>query len=289
MAGCAGAAAAAQREHLVDAAVAQHFHDRQSGRRLDLALLALARHDDKLGHQSTPSYAISDNRSRLWGCWRLKSSEEPALTLSAERLRAALDALASREKAFAEAIERAGYPAPRIRPRGHETLLRTIIGQQVSVQSANAIWGRLEAAGGTDPARLAALSDEELRNIGLSRQKSSYARSLAEEVASGRLNLAALPEDDEEAIAELVAIKGIGRWSAEIYLLFAEGRGDIWPAGDLAVQIECGQILGLAERPSERATRALAEAWRPHRGAAAIFAWHHYGTRLRAKAGKAPV
>ncbi len=287
--GRAGAAAAAQREDLVDAAVAQHLHDRQSGRRLDLALFALARHDDKLGHQSTPSYAISDNRSRLWGCWPLKSSEEPALTLSADGLREALDALAGQEKAFAEAIERAGYPGPRIRPRGYETLLRTIIGQQVSVQSANAIWGRLEAAGGTDPARLVTLSDEELRAVGLSRQKASYARSLAEGVASGGLDLSALPEDDDEAIAQLVAIKGIGRWSAEIYLLFAEGRSDIWPAGDLAVQIECGQILGIAERPTERETRALAEAWRPHRGAAAIFAWHHYGARLRAKADKAPV
>jgi DNA-3-methyladenine glycosylase II len=200
-----------------------------------------------------------------------------------------MDTLAGREKAFAEAIERAGYPAPRIRPRGYETLLRTIIGQQVSVQSGNAIWGRLQAAGGTDPARLAGLSDEDLRAVGLSRQKSSYTRSLAEGVASGRLDLSALAEDDEEAIAQLVAIKGIGRWSAEIYLLFAEGRSDIWPAGDLAVQIECGQILGLPERPNERATRALAEAWRPHRGAAAIFAWHHYGTRLRAKSGKVPV
>jgi DNA-3-methyladenine glycosylase II len=211
------------------------------------------------------------------------------VTLSADKLREALDELAGRERAFGEALGRAGYPAPRIRPRGYETLLRTIIGQQVSVQSANAIWTRLEAAGGTDPARLAALSDEALRAVGLSRQKSSYARSLADGVASGRLDLAALPEDDEEAIAQLVAIKGIGRWSAEIYLLFAEGRSDIWPAGDLAVQIECGEILGLDERPSERATRALAEAWRPHRGAAAIFAWHHYGQRLRAKADKAPV
>jgi DNA-3-methyladenine glycosylase II len=204
-------------------------------------------------------------------------------------LRKALDALADREKAIAEAIGRAGYPPPRIRPAGHETLLRTIVGQQVSVQSANAIWRRLEEAGGTDPATLAGLSDETLRAVGLSRQKASYARSLAESVASGRLDLAALPEDDEAAIATLVTIKGIGRWSAEIYLLFAEGRGDIWPAGDLAVQVECGQILGLPERPSERATRELAEAWRPHRGAAAILAWHHYAARLRARTRKAPV
>jgi DNA-3-methyladenine glycosylase II len=121
----------------------------------------------------------------------------------------------------------------------------------------------------------------------LSRQKAAYARSLAEHVADGRIDFARLPEDDEEAIAQMTAIKGIGRWSAEIYLLFAEGRPDIWPAGDLAVQIETGRLLGLPERPSERETRRLAEAWRPHRGAAAIFTWHSYSAR--ATAAKQPL
>jgi len=95
-------------------------------------------------------------------------------------------------------------------------------------------------------------------------------------VASGALDLTALPEDDEAAIAELTRIKGIGRWSAEIYLLFAEGRPDIWPAGDLAVMAGIGKILGHAERPDEKTTRALAEDWRPHRGAVAILTWHSY-------------
>ena len=85
----------------------------------------------------------------------------------------------------------------------------------------------------------------------------------------------------EDAIAALVRVKGIGRWSAEIYLLFAEGRPDIWPAGDLAVQIEVGRLLGHPERPTEKRVRELAEAWRPHRGAAAIFAWHHYNSDMR--------
>ncbi len=120
--------------------------------------------------------------------------------------------------------------------------------------------------------------------MGLSRQKAAYARSLAEEVTSGRLDLANLPNDDEEAIAALVRVKGVGRWSAEIYLLFAEARGDVWPAGDLAVQVEIGRLLGRAARPSEAELRVLAEAWRPHRGAAAIFAWHHYGS-----VGKVPL
>lgn len=198
--------------------------------------------------------------------------------LSADQLRASLDALAGIEPVFRTALDRAGYPEPRIRPRGYETLLRTIVGQQVSVAAATSMWNKLEAVLGAtdDPARLLAASDEELRAAGLSRQKSGYARSLAQLVASGDLDLGALPADDEEAIAALTRIKGIGRWSAEIYLLFAEGRPDIWPAGDLAVQREVGVLLGHAERPSEKLVREVAEAWRPHRGAAAIFAWHHY-------------
>ena len=199
--------------------------------------------------------------------------------LSAEQLRAGLDALGGIEPAFAAALGRVGYPEPRVRDPGYATLLRTILGQQVSVQSANAVWRKLDTLVGdaSDPVTIAAASDETLRAAGLSRQKASYARSLADEVTSGRLDLNALPADDEEAIAQLVRVKGIGRWSAEIYLLFAEGRLDIWPAGDLAVQIEVGRILGHDARPSEKQVRALAEAWRPHRSAAAIFTWHHYG------------
>jgi DNA-3-methyladenine glycosylase II len=198
--------------------------------------------------------------------------------LTADQLQAALDALGAGDPAIAAAVARAGYPPPRIRERGYETLLRTIVGQQVSVAAAQAIWGKLAAVLGdpADPARMAAATDEELRAAGLSRQKATYARSLAEEVTSGRLDLMQLPTDDEEAIAALTRIKGIGRWSAEIYLLFAEGRPDIWPAGDLAVQIEIGRMLGMDARPSEKAIRDIAERWRPHRGAAAILAWHHY-------------
>ena len=199
--------------------------------------------------------------------------------LSAEQLRHALDALAGIEPAFAAALARVGYPAPRIRERGYVTLLRTIVGQQVSVQAADAVWRKLgEVAGDqASPATILDASDETLRTAGLSRQKAGYARSLADEVASGRLDLDRLSPDDEEAIAQLVRIKGIGRWSAEIYLLFAEGRADIWPAGDLAVQIEIGRMLGHDSRPSEKLVRELAERWRPHRGALAIMAWHHYG------------
>ncbi len=197
--------------------------------------------------------------------------------IKAEQLNASIDALGVIEPAFAAALERIGYPEPRIGERGYVTLLKAIVGQQVSIKAAAAIWARVDAvAGGADdPARLLAVPDQALRDAGLSWGKVSYAKSLAEEVLSGRLDLENLPADDEEAIAQMVQVKGIGRWSAEIYLLFAEGRLDIWPAGDLAVRIEVGRILGLEESPNEKQTRALAESWRPHRGAAAIFAWHH--------------
>ena len=200
--------------------------------------------------------------------------------LSAEQLKVSLDALSEIEPRFAAAIAQVGYPEPRKRDRGYETLLRTIVGQQVSFQAAASVWAKLEASRGdlTNPDAIISASFDELRACGLSRQKQGYARSLAELVKLETLSLHNLPEDDEEAIALLTQVKGIGRWSAEIYLLFAEGRPDIWPAGDLAVQIDVGAIMGLAERPGEKQVREIGEAWRPHRGAAAVFAWHHYKT-----------
>ena len=198
--------------------------------------------------------------------------------ISAEAIREGLDAIGTVTPSIAEAITRVGYPEPRIRMRGYRTLLRTIVGQQVSVASAASVWNKLEALLGEamPPQDLLDCDFDALRGCGLSRQKQGYVRSLCELVVSGELDLHTLPEDDEAAIAELIRIKGIGRWSAEIYLLFAEGRPDIWPAGDLAVQVGLGKLLGLDARPDEKATRVLAEAWRPHRGAAAIFTWHCY-------------
>ncbi len=189
-----------------------------------------------------------------------------------------LDALAAIEPGFARVLETHGRPEPRLSEPGVATLMRTIVGQQVSVAAAASMWRKLESAFGSPPdlERLLAASDEELRALGQSRQKANYLRSLAGLVLSGELDLANLPAGDEQAIDLLTKVKGIGRWSAEIYLLFAEGRGDVWPAGDLAVQIEVGRLLGLETRPSEKQLRALAEAWRPHRGAAAVLAWHSY-------------
>jgi len=201
---------------------------------------------------------------------------------TAASMREHAEALANLEPAFAKLIDAHGIPDPRSGEPGAHTLLRTIVGQQVSVAAARSMWTKLEAAYGTPPdlARILAASDEELRQAGISRQKAGYARSLAQLVISGELDLSSLPSDDEEAIELLTRIKGIGRWSAEIYLLFAEGRSDVWPAGDLAVQIEVGRLLGLDDRPSEKQLREVAEAWRPYRGAAAVLAWHSYNSAV---------
>jgi DNA-3-methyladenine glycosylase II len=198
--------------------------------------------------------------------------------ISADDLRVSLDSLAAIEPKFAKAIALAGYPEPRNSDTGYTTLLRTIVGQQVSVAAANSVWTKLEAllGAGCPPEALITKEFDELRSCGLSRQKQGYARSLAEHIIAGTLPLDALPDDDEMAISYLTQVKGIGRWSAEIYLLFAEGRHDIWPAGDLAVQEGIKRLLDLPERPSEKRARELSEPWCPHRGAAAIFTWHIY-------------
>jgi len=201
---------------------------------------------------------------------------------TANSIRTHVEALAAREPAFAAVVERHGVPDPRKSEPGAQTLLRTIVGQQVSVAAARSMWSKLEAAYGSPPDLnlLLAATDEELRNAGISRQKAGYIRSLAELVISGELDLHNLPADDEEAIALLTRIKGIGRWSAEIYLLFAEGRADVFPAGDLAVMVEIGRLMGLADKPSEKQLREIAEQWRPYRGAAAILAWHSYNSAV---------
>ncbi len=198
--------------------------------------------------------------------------------LSAKQIRVGVDYAAARTPAIAKTLRAVGYPQPRIRPIGYRTLLRTIVGQQVSVAAAASVWRKLEAELGEDveASELLARDFDTLRACGLSRQKQGYARSLCELVVSGELQLDELPADDETAITELTRIKGIGRWSAEIYLLFAEGRADIWPAGDLAVQVGIARIMDLPERLNEKETRAIAGEWRPHRGAVAIFTWHAY-------------
>lgn len=202
--------------------------------------------------------------------------------LDAARLAEGLSYVAEREPAIAAAIARVGLPPPRIAGRGYPVLLRTILGQQVSVAAANAMWARFATAAGdpADPAAMAGIDDAAMRACGFSRQKTAYARGLATAVLDGAIDFDALPADDEEAIATLTALNGVGRWSAEIYLLFSEGRPDIFPAGDLAVLIELGRVLGHETRPTEKAARTLAEPWRPWRGPVAVLMWHHYKTEV---------
>jgi DNA-3-methyladenine glycosylase II len=198
--------------------------------------------------------------------------------LTAQILQAELDAIAARDKRLASELSRIGYPEPRVRPRGYKTMLRTIVGQQVSVAAASSMWGKLEAELGEEFTTSCLLKRDfdTLRACGLSRQKQGYARSLCELVEAGAVDFDTLPEDDEEAIAELIQIKGIGRWSAEIYLMFAEGRTDIWPAGDLAVQEGVKRLLEMDERPKEKECRILGDSWSPHRSSVALFTWHFY-------------
>ena len=191
-----------------------------------------------------------------------------------------IDRLAQVDPDVARALERVGYPAPRQREPGFATLLRIMVAQQLSTRSAAAIWARVEEAclPLVTAERFLGLGDEAFRAIGFSRQKMAYGRSLAAAVASGALDLdalAAVPE--EEAIAAISALRGFGRWSAEIYLLFALGRADVFPADDLGLQIGMQRLKGLAARPNRKALDQLAETWRPWRGCGAIFLWHYYG------------
>lgn len=180
---------------------------------------------------------------------------------------------------FAESL-RVGGPLVRdfTRPGGFPGLLRIVMEQQLSTKVAVALWEKLLAMVGTvTPDSILALSEEDLRACGFSRQKIGYARGLADAVASGRIDIDAVHRmDDEEAIAALVELKGIGRWTAEIYLMTALGRPDIWPVGDLAIQLGVQRLKGWAEKPTQAQLMAVAEPWRPHRSLAAKLVWHHY-------------
>jgi DNA-3-methyladenine glycosylase II len=192
--------------------------------------------------------------------------------------RAALDRLAAQDPALAR-IEAAAGPLPwRRRSPGFPGLLQAIVGQQISNQAAAAIWRRLAAVpGALDPAGLLALSDETLRGAGLSRPKVAHARALAAAFVDGRLEDAALAAmEDEAAIAAIAAVRGLGRWTAEVYLLFALERPDVFPAGDLALAAAVAALHDLPARPGPAALREIAEAWRPHRALAARLLWHHW-------------
>jgi DNA-3-methyladenine glycosylase II len=200
------------------------------------------------------------------------------MTRPDESLRPALEALAARDADIARQFAACGLPPVRRHQTGFGGLLRIIMAQQVSTASAAAITKRLNAAvRPLTPSGFLALDDDALRRIGLSGQKIRYGRALAEDVLARRVDLRRLHRmDDDEAIAHLTRAKGVGHWTAEIYLLFALRRPDVWPAGDLAVQVALQRLKNLDTRPDATAMRALGEAWRPHRSTAARFLWHFY-------------
>ena len=181
--------------------------------------------------------------------------------------------LALQEPAFARALPLCGALPLRREPDGFAALLRAIVGQQVSVASARAIWARLEGAGLTEAAVMAAASDEDLRAAGLSRQKARYGRALAQ----AGIDFNALRDvSDAEVVRTLVAVPGIGVWTAEIYAMFALGRADIFAPGDLALQEAARMLFRLDTRPTDKALRAMAETWSPWRSVAARILWAYY-------------
>lgn len=193
-------------------------------------------------------------------------------------MRAALDALAASDPDLAR-IEAAAGPLPwRSRPAGFQGLLHAIVAQQISVHAAAAIWRRLGSHSGVlDPAGLLATPDETLRAAGLSRPKVQHARALATAFLDGRLAAHSLAlMEDEAAIATIASVRGMGRWSAEVYLLFALARPDVFPRGDVALAAAVADLKGLAVRPVPNELAALAEPWRPWRGLAARLLFHHW-------------
>ena len=202
---------------------------------------------------------------------------QDAPSYAPEGLADGIAALAA-EPIFAAILDRAGPPRFRRRRNGFATLLHIILEQQVSIDAAAAMHRRLSGlCRPLAPEGFLALDDASLRACGFSRQKMGYARALAERVSCGEFDFDRLAAaDDETARAMLTALNGIGGWSAEIYLIFALGRADIWPAGDLGLQIAAGARLGLASRPAEPELRRLGEAWRPWRSVAACLLWQSY-------------
>ena len=202
----------------------------------------------------------------------------PAREISGKRLQRALDHLAASDDDLARAIRLVGKPPPRRRPPGFASLLWIIVGQQVSTASAAAIWRRLcEAGEPPTPDAFLALGDEQLKSAGFSRAKMVYGRDLAAAILGGRLDLETLAGmGDDEAVATLTAVRGLGRWSAEVYLLFCLCRPDILPADDLALLSAAQKVKRLDARPTAAALRLMAEPWRPWRSVAARLLWHYY-------------
>ncbi len=201
--------------------------------------------------------------------------------LTPESYLGAVERLSEADPVLAGVVARWGPPPFWRHPEGFAGLVHGILAQQVSLESAVAAYGRLEGAlGRVEPEAFLTLDDARLRAIGFSRQKASYARGLATAIATGALDLARLEAaPDDEVRSALVALRGIGRWTADVYLLFALRRPDAWPSGDLALAKAVQELWGLPARPGWDKLDAWAERWRPLRAVAARFLWHDYLSR----------
>ena len=189
-----------------------------------------------------------------------------------------LKALAEKNADIVRALKFAGPPPSRNRKPGFPGLLRIIVNQQVSVHAGKAIWERLEKGlGRVTPKAVRETSEIRLRAFGLSRGKVRYAKELSQAVMDGGLDLKGLERmGDDQVRQALTRVKGIGRWTADIYLMFALGRPDVWPVGDLALAVATERLLGLETRPSPDELEAIGQAWRPWRTTAAMMLWHFY-------------
>ncbi|MCD7061309.1 DNA-3-methyladenine glycosylase family protein [Pelagibacterium xiamenense] len=188
-----------------------------------------------------------------------------------------LEGLAKKDERLARAIARAGAVSLRTAPRGFEGMARIICGQQLSVASARAIWGRVEALGAIEANAYLSFDEPTLRATGLSRSKYQTIRGVAEAVAANELDFARIEDlPAEDAITTLTKLKGIGPWTAEIYLLFCAGHPDVFPAGDLALQKAVAHAFELPDLPPAKALIGIAEPWSPHRGAAALMFWRYF-------------
>jgi DNA-3-methyladenine glycosylase II len=197
----------------------------------------------------------------------------------------ALHALARLCPLMAGTLQQLGPPPLRRRPPGFEGLIQIVVFQQISVDAGRAIWARFAEAFGTPtPQTIRDAGDDALRAAGLSRPKVRTLQAMAEAALNGSLELNGLDRRPaDEAHAHLVRVKGIGPWTADVYLLSCLGHPDAWPAGDIALQAAAGDLLGLPGRPSAKEMGPLAERWRPWRAVAARLLWAHYGAR---RAGK---
>jgi len=205
--------------------------------------------------------------------------------LSDKSLKTGVSLLVKKDPDLAAVVRRFGAPPMWQRETGFHTLVHIILEQQVSLASARAAYERVQAlASPLTPARLLAIDDASLKIAGFSRQKIAYSKGLARAMMEGTFNLAALENmSDDKAREEMMKVKGIGIWSANIYLLMALRRPDVWPTGDLALAIATQKVKRLGARPTQEALTIMSERWRPWRAVAARIMWHHYLSELAGK------